>query len=48
MPGQVIDVSTFEKAVAVLLTPFTRNAAAKHQEVLIYGDVPAEAISFIE
>jgi hypothetical protein len=29
-----------------LQTPFTRNAAAAHQEVLIFGEIPHEVIIF--
>jgi len=28
----------------ILQTPFTRNAAANHEEVLIFGEIPPEAI----
>ena len=39
-----VDVSTIEKVTQHLTRPFTVNAAAYHQEVLIYGDIPQEAI----
>lgn len=47
-PSNIIDVSTAAKAAEHLTTPFTRNAAAAHQEVLIKGDIPASAIRFVE
>ncbi|MBM6619033.1 pre-toxin TG domain-containing protein, partial [Bacillus suaedaesalsae] len=43
-PSNILDVSDINKASQHLKTPFTRNAAAKHKEVLIKGDIPAEAI----
>ena len=43
-PENILDVSTPAKAATQLKRPFCRNAAAHDQEVLIYGDVPAEAI----
>ena len=39
-----VDVSTTDKAKGILKTPFTQNAAAADQEVLIKGDIPPEAI----
>lgn len=42
--NNILDVSTTEKAAQHLTRPFTVNAAAFHQEVLIYGDIPQEAI----
>jgi RHS repeat-associated protein len=47
VPGPVLDVSTPAKAAEHLQTPFTRNAAAAHQEVLIHGDIPADAIRLL-
>jgi len=43
---RIVDVSTAQKAAENLQTPFTRNAAAAHQEVLIFGEIPHEAIIF--
>ena len=43
-PSNILDVSDIGKASQHLKTPFTRNAAAKHQEILINGDIPQEAI----
>ncbi|MFZ5987822.1 MAG: RHS repeat-associated core domain-containing protein [Bacillota bacterium] len=43
-PENILDVSTTELAAQHLKTPFTRNAASFHQEVLIKGDIPQEAI----
>ena len=40
----ILDISTTEKAKQHLKRPFTINAAAHHEEVLIYGDIPQEAI----
>jgi hypothetical protein len=48
VPGEVLDVSTPEAAATHLKTPFTRNAAVYHQEVLINGDIPSEAITFVD
>lgn len=45
-PQNILDVSTPERAQQ-LTTPFTRFAAASDQEVLIWGDIPAEAITKI-
>jgi hypothetical protein len=45
-PENILDVSTLAKAAEHLKTPFTRNAAAFHEEKLIYGDIPADAIRF--
>ena len=42
--NNILDISTTEKATQHLTRPFTVNAAAYHQEVLIYGDIPQEAI----
>jgi hypothetical protein len=44
-PSRIFDVSTPSNAARHLKTPFTRFAAAKHQEVLIYGEIPADAIT---
>ncbi len=46
-PEQVLDVSTPGLAAQNLKTPFTRNAAAFHKEVLIHGDIPAAAIRIV-
>jgi len=43
---RIVDVSTAQKVAENLQTPFTRNAAAAHQEVLIFGEIPHEAIIF--
>jgi len=43
-PSNIVDVSTTDKAKGTLKTPFTQNAAAADQEVLIKGDIPPEAI----
>ena len=43
--NNILDISTTEKATQHLTRPFTINAAAYHQEVLIYGDIPQEAIT---
>ncbi|CDG94436.1 hypothetical protein XBFFL1_560003 [Xenorhabdus bovienii str. feltiae Florida] len=40
----ILDLSTAEKAAEHLKTPFTRNVSAAHQEVLIFGKIPPEAI----
>ncbi|CAG77184.1 hypothetical protein ECA4287 [Pectobacterium atrosepticum SCRI1043] len=41
---KILDVSNAQKAAEHLQTPFTRNVAAAHQEVLIFGEIPSEAI----
>lgn len=43
-PSNIVDVSTTDKAKGILKTPFTQNAVAADQEVLIKGDIPPEAI----
>ena len=49
VPGPVLDVSTPAKAAEHLQTPFTRNAAAAHQEVLIHRRIiPADAIRLLK
>ncbi|WP_193323377.1 hypothetical protein, partial [Erwinia endophytica] len=40
----ILDVSNAQKAAEHLQTPFTRNVAAAHQEVLVFGEIPSEAI----
>ena len=42
--NNILDISTIEKAMQHLNRPFTVNVAAFHQEVLIYGDIPQDAI----
>ncbi|MDD6081921.1 MAG: hypothetical protein PUB89_03610 [Oscillospiraceae bacterium] len=41
---KILDISTPEAAAKYLQTLFTRNVAVAHKEVLIYGDIPPEAI----
>ncbi|NPE50859.1 type IV secretion protein Rhs [Dickeya dadantii] len=41
---KILDVSNAQKAAEHLQTPFTRNVAAAHQEILIFGEIPSEAI----
>ncbi|MCL6318242.1 type IV secretion protein Rhs [Pectobacterium atrosepticum] len=41
---KILDVSNAQKAAEHLQTPFTRKVAAAHQEVLIFGEIPSEAI----
>ncbi|MCP4897533.1 MAG: RHS repeat-associated core domain-containing protein [bacterium] len=43
-PTKVLDVSTPELAASHLQIPFAQNAAAAHQEVLVFGEIPPEAI----
>lgn len=43
---RILDVSTAKKAAENLQTPSTRDAAAAHQKVLIFGEIPHEAIIF--
>lgn len=47
-PENILDVSSSENAAMHLKTPFTRNAASFHREVLIKGDIPPDAIQLIE
>lgn len=42
--NRILDISTVQKATENLQTPFTRNAAVAHQEILIFGNIPNEAI----
>nr|WP_245929977.1 RHS repeat-associated core domain-containing protein [Mangrovibacter plantisponsor] len=41
---KILDVSNAQKTAEHLQTPFTRNVAASHQEILIFGEMPSEAI----